>query len=154
MSPFEVLDQRLIARPPVVVQAETAGFTKVLLANETIPAGAEKRLWPALDVSKWDRLHFTIGADARAVPDLSVRILFGVPVPGSHCGAILTSGTLWCENGMTDVQFEHTTPAGFGSTGFTMSVPVIAPLLYDVILRNVGTADLETVYVTLFAQEI
>ena len=130
------------------------GFTKVVLAKETIPAGAEQCLWPGLDVSKWDRLHFTIGADARAVPYLSVRILFAVPLPNTHCGAILTSSTVWYENGKTDVAFEHTTPAGFGSTGFAMSVPVVAPLLYDVILRNVGTTDLQTVYVAVFDQEI
>jgi hypothetical protein len=154
MSPVGVVDERLNARPPVFGPAETAGFSKVLLSNETIAAGAEKRLWPGLDVSKWDRLHFTIGADARAVPDLNVRVLFAVPVPNTHCGAILTSRTIWFENGVADIAFEHTTPAGFGSTGFTMSVPVVAPLLYDVILRNVGTTELQTVYVAVFAQEI
>jgi|BarGraIncu00222A_1022003.scaffolds.fasta_scaffold05419_3 hypothetical protein len=152
--PTEILDRQLIERPPVLVQPETAGFSKVLLANATIPANAEKRLWPGLDVSKWDRLHFTIGADARAVPSLNVRILFSTPIPGLHCGGILTGSTIWYEQGASEVTFEHTTPAGFGSTGFTMSVPVIAPVLYDVILRNVGTLDLQTVHVALFAQEI
>ncbi len=35
-----------------------------------------------------------------------------------------------------------------------MSVPVVAPVLYDVILRNQGSAPLEKVHVALFAQEI
>lgn len=35
-----------------------------------------------------------------------------------------------------------------------MSVPVVAPVLHDVILRNQGSAPLEKVYVALFAQEI
>lgn len=35
-----------------------------------------------------------------------------------------------------------------------MSVPVIAPMLYDVILRNTGSTPLEAIYVALFAQEI
>lgn len=43
--------------------------------------------------------------------------------------------------------------ANFGSTGFTMSVPVIAPVLYDVILRNTGTSALDKVYVALFTPD-
>jgi hypothetical protein len=35
-----------------------------------------------------------------------------------------------------------------------MSVPVVAPQLYDVILTNTGTQPLTTIYVTLMAQEI
>lgn len=149
-----VLDRRLITPPPAVVVAETASFTKVLLADATIPAGGEVRLWPGLDVGKWDRLHLTIGADARGVPDLDVRVLFSTPVTGTHCGGMLTGSTVWFGPGSEEVVFEHRTPPGYGATGFTMSVPVIAPLLYDVILRNVGTEPLTTIYVTLFAQEI
>ena len=48
----------------------------------------------------------------------------------------------------------HTTNNNYGGTGFIMSVPVVAPQLYDVILRNVGENSLETVYVTVMAQEI
>lgn len=156
MTPTELLDRQLIERPPVLVQSsETAGFTKVLLANASIPVNGEQRLWPGLDVSKWDRLHLTIGADARGVPGLNVRILFSTPIPGLHCGGILTGSTIWYgEDGVNELTFEHTTPAGYGFTGFTMSVPVVAPLLYDVILRNVGTMDLQTIHVTLFGQEI
>lgn len=69
-------------------------MTKVLLTNASIAAGAEKRLWPGLDVSKWDILHLTIGADARGVANLNVRVLFSVPLPGTHCGGILTNGTV------------------------------------------------------------
>lgn len=150
-----LLTSTLIQRPPVLQGPfEVAGLTKVLLNNATIAAGQEVRLWPGLDVSKWDRLHFTVGADARAVPNLAVRVLFSVPIPGTHCGGILTDGTIWFEDGGTPRTFEYSTPAGFGETGFTMSVPVIAPVLYDVILRNTGSQPLETVYVALFAQEI
>lgn len=35
-----------------------------------------------------------------------------------------------------------------------MSVPVVAPLLYDVILLNVSGEKLKSVYVTVMAQEI
>lgn len=154
MTPTELADRRLVERPPVVAAPETAGFSAVLLSNATIPAGAEKRLWPGLDVSRWDRIHVTVGADARAVPNLDVRVLFDAPLPGTHCGGLLTGSTIWYESGADPVTFEYTTPAAFGSTGFTMSVPVIAPVLYDVILRNTGATDLQNVYVTLFAQEI
>ncbi len=35
-----------------------------------------------------------------------------------------------------------------------MSVPVIAPQLYDVILKNTGSKEIENLYVTLMTQEI
>lgn len=91
--------------------------------------------------------------DAVAVPGLDVRVLFSVPAPGTHCGGILTDSTVWFEESASPRYFEYTTPASFGRTGFTISVPVVAPILYDVILRNTGTATLGSVYVALFAQE-
>jgi hypothetical protein len=148
-------DSALLVRPPnPTLVMETSGMTKMLLENATIAAGAEKRLWPGLDVGKWDTIHLTIGADARGIPNLNVRVLFSMPRSGMHCGGILTSSTIAFDRDGTLRDFEHTTPPGYGSTGFTMSVPVIAPVLFDVILRNVGSTPLETVYVGLFAQEI
>lgn len=129
-------------------------FTKVLLSNETIPAVKEKRLQPNLDVSKWDRLHFHIGADARSVADLNVRVLFGTPMQGTHCGALLADSTIWFEDTVWEREFSHTAPSNYDGTGFVMSVPVVAPLLYDVILTNQGKQDLTTIYVTVMAQEI
>lgn len=150
-----VIEKALLVPPPsLLTEIEAAGFTKMLLSNGTIDAGKELRLWPALDVSKWDRIHITVGGDAVAVPSLDVRVLFSVPAPGTHCGGILSSSTVWFEESATLREFEFATPVGFGHTGFTMSVPVIAPVLYDVILRNTGTAQLKSVYVALFAQEI
>jgi hypothetical protein len=148
------INRELLVRPPAAVAAETAGFTQVLLSNATIAAGAEKRLWPGLDVSKWDRVHLTVGGNARAVDHLNVRVILSTPIPGTHCGGILTSSTIWYEGSAQTVDFEHETPPGYGQTGFTMSVPVVAPVLYDVILRNTGATELTAVYVTLFAQEI
>ena len=149
------VDEVLIARPPVLQGPfETPALSKLLVSNATIAAGQELRLWPGLDVSKWDRLHLTVGGDARAVPNLQVRVLFSVPVPGTHCGGILTDGTLSFEDGGAPRRFEYATPADFGRTGFTMTVPVVAPVLYDVILRNVGTQPLPSVYVAVFAQEM
>lgn len=142
------------APSPPTVPAETAGFTKVLASNITIAAGGQQRLWPGLDISKWDRLHFTIGADAVAVPSLNVMILQSVTIPGMHCGGLLTSSDIWFEERVKEVEFVHQTPATYGRTGFTMSVPVVAPTLYDVIVRNTGLRDLKTIYVALFAQEI
>jgi len=150
-----VTDKALLVQPPRTLgTTEAAGMTKVLLANTTIAPGAEVRLWPGLDVTKWDKLHLTIGADARAVPNLHVRVLFSMPLPGTHCGGLLTSSAVDFATDGTLRRFEHTTPSGFGATGFTMSVPVIAPMLYDVILRNTGPTPLEKVYVALFAQEL
>lgn len=129
-------------------------YTKVLLENEVIPAGGEKRLLPNLAIGKWDRLHFHIGADARTVAGLNVRILFGTLLPGTHCGALLADSTVWYEETVSEREFSYTTPQEYGGTGFVLSVPVVAPLLYDVILTNTGAEPLETIYVTVMAQEI
>ena len=126
-------------------------FTKVLLENETIPAGHEKRLMPGLDVSKWDRLHFHIGARARSVAGLSVRILFATPIKG---GALLADSTIWYEDTVWEREFSHNVAATYNGTGFVMSVPVITPSLYDVILKNNGSGDLTEISVTVMAQEI
>ncbi|MEW6348371.1 MAG: hypothetical protein AB1646_04875 [Thermodesulfobacteriota bacterium] len=129
-------------------------FMKMLLQNETLTPGQEKRLGPHLDVSKWDRLHFHFGSDARSIASLNVRVLFATPIPGTSCGAILADSTIWFEDTVSEREFAHTVPANFNGTGFVLSVPVVAPLLYDVILNNHGTADLTTLYVGLMAQEI
>jgi hypothetical protein len=129
-------------------------FTKVLLENETIPVGGEKRLMPGIDVSRWDRLHFHIGADARSVAGLNVRILFGTPLKGTHCGALLADSTVWYEDTVWEREFSHAVSTSYNGTGFVMSVPVVAPQLYDVILKNNGSAELTTISVTVMAQEI
>ncbi|MGD8859928.1 MAG: hypothetical protein PVI30_07940 [Myxococcales bacterium] len=126
-------------------------FKQILLEGETIAAGAEKRILPGLSVERWDRLHFHISNGSRAINDLHTRILFGTPV-GSKI--LLADSTVWFEDTKNERDFEHTTPPSFGSTGFIMSVPVVAPHLYDVILRNLGGNDLTSVFVTVMAQEI
>jgi hypothetical protein len=138
--------------PTPIVPAETPTMTKVLLQNETIPANGEKRLLPGLDVKKYDRLHIHVGRDAKSVAGLSIRVLFGTPIQGLHCGALLADSTVWFEETVSERAFEWTATAG--KTGFIVSVPVVAPVLYDVILRNTGAQALDTVYVTLMAQEI
>lgn len=133
---------------------ETRTLTKVLLQNITIPAGGEQRALPNLDVKKYDRLHIHIGRDAKSVAGLSVRILFGTPMAGLHCGALLADSTVWFEETVSEREFSWAAPLNYGATGFVMSVPVIAPLLYDVIIRNTGPQPLDTISVTLMGQEI
>ena len=126
-------------------------FQKVLLKGESISAGEQKRLLPSLDVSKWDRLHFHISGGTRSIASLSVRVLFGTPVDGK---ILLTDSTVWYEDAVSEREFSYTTPNTYGGTGFVMSVPVVAPLLYDVIIRNLGEDEKPTIYITLMAQEI
>ncbi len=126
-------------------------FQKVLLKGESIAAGAEKRLLPGIDVSKWDRIHFHISAGVRAISGVKVRVLFGTPVNGK---VLLADSTVWYEDTVWEREFSYTTPNTYGGTGFIMSVPVVAPQLFDVILRNVGDKELQSVYVTMMAQEI
>ena len=137
-----------------VIALETRTLTKVLLQNATIPPGGEVRALPNLDVKAYDRLHIHIGRDAKSVAGVSVRVLFATALPGLHCGAILADCTVWFEVTVSDREFSWTAPLSYGETGFVMSVPVVAPLLYDVILRNTGAQALDAMYVTVMAQEI
>jgi len=145
--PEAVLDRLLELEP-------RRPLTRILLENETIPAGQEKRLMPGLDVSRYDRLHVHIGANARSVANLHVRILFATPMSGTHCGALLADSTVWFEETVSEREFSFSTPPNYGATGFVMSVPVIAPQLYDIIIRNIGSTDVTTISVGLMAQEI
>lgn len=144
-----------VAEAPKIIPGETGrGLRKVLLKNFRLPAGQEKRLFPNLAVSRWDRLHFHISNGNRAANGAQVRILFATPMTDAPCNALLADSTVWFEQGFTERQFQYATPTNYNHTGFVMSVPVIAPILYDVILTNVGKADLESLYVTVMGQEI
>lgn len=129
-------------------------FTRVLRENEALPAGQERRLLPHLNVRQWNRLHFHISNDNRSVAGLKVRILFGTPMLDSPCGELLADSTLWFEDTASEREFSHITPDTYNGTGFEMSVPVVAPELVDVILTNVSDKTLESLYVTVMAQEI
>ncbi|WP_419176013.1 hypothetical protein [Desulfosediminicola sp.] len=125
---------------------------KILLEGEAISAGKEKRILPSLEVNHWDRLHFHISAGTASIADISVRVLFGTPV-GSKI--LLSDSTVWYEGATpTEREFSHSTPSTYNGTGFIMSVPVVAPLLYDIILKNNSTEDKPEVYVTVMGQEI
>ena len=126
-------------------------FQKILLDGKPIAAGEEKRLLPSLDVSKWDRLHFHISGGTGSIAGLSVRILFATPMGKV---ALLANSTVWYEESVSEREFFHITPNTYGGTGFVMSVPVIAPTLYDVILRNLKDSDKPSVWVAVMAQEI
>ncbi len=125
-------------------------FQQVLLDGQPIAAGQERRLLPGLDVSAYDRLHLHVSGGVRAVDDLSIRVLFGTPVPGA---VLLADSTIWFEDTVQEREFSYNVPVNYGSTGLVLSVPVVAPMLYDVILTN-GQTDKPTVYVALLAQEI
>ena len=124
---------------------------QVLLEGESLAAGVEKRLLPGIDVSRWDRLHFHISAGTRSIAGLRVRVLFGTQVDGM---ILLTDSTVWFEETVSEREFSYTSPSTYGGTGFVMSMPVVAPLLYDVILKNVADKDKSEVWVTVMAQEI
>lgn len=126
-------------------------FKKDLLKAEALPAGSEKRILPNLKVERHDRLHFHISNGVKGLKDLNIRILFGTPV-GSKI--LLADSTVWFEDTVSEREFSYQLPATYGGTGIVMSVPVIAPLLYDVILRNTGSTDLSDLHVSVMGQEI
>ena len=121
----------------------------VLLSSLTLAAGAEKRLLPGLDVSEYGRLHFHIASRGRAVAGLHARVLFGTVVGPI---TLLSDSTVWYEESTSERDFVHTVPLTDGSTGFILSVPVVAPRLYDLILKNTGPKAIEDLYVTLLAK--
>ncbi len=83
--------------------------------------------------------------------NLRVRVLFGTTVGNK---ILLADSTIWFEDSVNEREFSFATSSPYNGTGFIMSVPVVAPLLYDVILTNTGTEDHPEIYVTVFAQEI
>lgn len=94
----------------------------VIVDGETIAAGQEFRPLPNLDVSGHSRLQLLISAGVSSVSEVGVR------------------------------EFSHETSANYGGTGFVLSVPVIAPQLYDVILSNRRAKSKVQLWVTLLAQ--
>ncbi|MEZ4450921.1 MAG: hypothetical protein R3B09_15680 [Nannocystaceae bacterium] len=122
-------------------------FTKLLISGLQLRAGEEKRLLPGLPVAEYDRLHLHIGGRARTIDGLTARVLFSTSIPG---GAILSDRTVWYGESTVDHDFQHT--ATVGHTGFIMSVPVVAPTLYDVVLKNTSAKELVDIYVTLLAK--
>ncbi len=125
-------------------------FKQNLLVDFTLAGNSEKRLLPNLNVEKHDRLHFHFSNGTSGIANVKVRILFGTPV-GSRI--LLADSTVWVEEGSNERDFEFTTPATYNSTGFVLSVPVVAPLLYDVIITNKGAAALNDLHVSVMAQE-
>ena len=123
---------------------------ELLLDGQPMAAGEERRLLPGLDVSAFDRIHLHVSAGVRAVDELHVRVLFGTPVPGA---ILLADSTVWFEDTVSEREFSHQAPTT-GTTGFVISVPVVAPTLFDVILTNNSAADKPTVFVALLAQDI
>ena len=89
-----------------------------------------------------------------SVAGLSVKVLFSTPLTGLHCGAILADSTVWFEETVSEREFIWTAPPSYNRTGFIVSVPVVAPTLFDVILTNTTAQPIDKMYVTIMAQEI
>jgi hypothetical protein len=129
----------------------------ILFEDITLEPGEEKRLvpWKGLDVSRYDRLHFHIGTlPGTGVAELEARILFATEVKDDG-QSILAGTTIWFEDTVEEREFVFKSPIGYRKTGFIMSVPVVAPKLFDVILENKSDRiTRENVYVTVMSQEI
>jgi hypothetical protein len=124
---------------------------QVLLDGQPMAAGQQRRLLPGVDVAAYDRLHFHVSGGGGGIESLSIRVLFGTPLPDV---TLLADSTVWFEDTVWEREFSHQVPSNYGRTGLVMSVPVVAPQLYDVILENAGQTDLPEVYVALLAQDI
>jgi hypothetical protein len=125
--------------------------SKILLQAFNLPATQEKRILPHLDVLKFDRLHFHISNGSMGIANTEVRILFG-----TQAGALTLLGdsTVWFEASAAERNFKYRTPVTYGETGFIISVPVVAPLLFDVIITNHGTVPLSSLHVSVLMQQL
>ena len=133
------------------MEGASLALEQVLLDGEPLAAGGEKRILPGLDVRRYDRLHFHVSGGSGNIADLNVRVLFGTPVQDK---VLLADSTVWFEDTVWEREFSHTTPSGYNGTGIVLSVPVVSPQLYDVILQNLSAQAKAEVYVTVMAQEI
>lgn len=129
-----------------------AGYLKTLASGVTIGAGKEYRYITSggkpFDVSRYNYLHIIVGRKAKSVANLEITVLLSVSVPA---GALLIREYTNCEN-RTRNSFTVRLPSNYNKTAYVLRVPVIAPMLYDVIVKNRGTKDIDDVHVILFAK--
>jgi hypothetical protein len=133
--------------PPLAAK-ENRPMMKVLLQDGSVAAGQEMRLLPELNVGDHAWLHIHIGRSGKAVSNLAVRVLFGPLVPA---GAGESAGPRDTDN---EREFLFRTPANYNQTGLIVSVPVIAPLLSEIVLTNNGSQTVDELYIALLAQEL
>jgi hypothetical protein len=122
-------------------------FTKLLVSDLELAPGAERRFDPGLAVSEYERLHFHVGGRGTAITGLKVAVLFGTPVDG---GWLIADNTIWYSENTLKRDFQYVEKGN--DSGFVMSVPVVAPSLYALILSNTGSVPLRHVFVSLLAQ--
>jgi len=129
-----------------------------LIENVTLEGAGECRLfpnWHGLDVRNYDRLHFHLGAlpskSAQSLTGIKIRVIFGTPVGDNLF--MLAGSNVWFEGTGAERKFEYTVTDAH-ETGITLSVPVVAPTLFDVILENTGPARHERLYLSVMSQEI
>ncbi len=120
---------------------------KVILRNQTINAGTERR-WimsggTPLNIAPWDRLHFHIAG--KEMSGVVATILQATKFGRSTIDLVSTN--VWFEDTDSARTFEYKFSASQNSV--VLSVPVVAPLLYDVTLRNTSTRTKTAVNVAL-----
>ncbi len=120
----------------------------ILLQSEEILPGKPIRLLPKMEVEEFHRLHLHVSNIKNDIRNLSVRVVFGTPVPSK---VLTCDHSVWFERNADGEQLQFTATEERGKTGMVLSVPVIAPLLYDIVLENLGDDILDQVFVTLMA---
>ena len=74
-----------------------------------------------------------------------------MPVIGNM---LLTGSRVWFEESVSEREFSSTCPSTNGGTGFVMSVPFVAPLLFDAIVSHDGGEGRPGLWVTAMTQSI
>jgi hypothetical protein len=135
-----------------VKKVAISGYTKTIASSVTIAGGAEYRYITAggepFDVSKYNYLNIIVGRKAKAIPDLEITVLFSVSVPA---GALLIREYTNLGNDSKN-ELSVRLPSNYNKTGYILRVPVIAPMVYDIMVKNHGSNDLDDVHIILFAK--
>ncbi|MDT0353960.1 hypothetical protein [Pseudonocardia charpentierae] len=121
---------------------------QLLLDGRPVAAGEERRLLPMIDLSAYAQLHFHISDRIQPIGGIAVRVVFGTPAPGT---ILLADSVAPIAQTSTPRAREYEVPAECDSTGIIISVPVVAPMLYDVVLTNRSPTARSQLYVAVFA---
>ena len=123
---------------------------KNLLERQDLFAGQYKRILAKLELESYQRIFFHIGSLQVPLPNLSIKIQFGTPVVSK---ILLCDHLVMLTPHTTESNFMYKTAPTFEAHSIVIGTPVVAPLLYDIHLHNIGEKHLKELFLTLMAQK-
>jgi hypothetical protein len=104
---------------------------------------------PELDIRKWDRVHVSVASGAGRSFSGWIQVTLALPVRQWY---LPVGSTTWMEGQHQEVDFR--TPTRAGRTSNTLSIPVVAPVLWKVEVANEEPEPATEIYAAVFTQEI